>query len=90
MSKWCSECARNKLNDEWQSCDNTCPVIGCNLEELAEKHLKLVMRVRKLKQSAMMVDAIQKIDNSTICRDVVELQLKEINTIIDTLINIDI
>ena len=41
MSKWCDTCHRNKTNDKWNSCDNTCPVFGKNFEELAEMIINL-------------------------------------------------
>lgn len=36
MSKWCSTCYRNKITDEWKSCDSTCPVFGRDFKELME------------------------------------------------------
>ena len=89
MSQWCDECKRSKLSGKWHSCDDTCPVFGCHLDELAEKHLKLVTKVQQLKKSATLVDAIAKHNDTGMMRDMVELMLKEMNTIIDTLINLD-
>lgn len=39
MSKWCKKCYRNEMNNEWESCDESCPIFGKDFEDLAKRIL---------------------------------------------------
>lgn len=55
MSQWCDECKRSP----YVGCDKECPVFGLNFDELAEKYIKAINKLKYLKACAETVDAFE-------------------------------
>ena len=48
MSKWCDNCYRNEIYDQWNSCSEDCPVFGKSYEELAKDIIIMKHRISEV------------------------------------------
>ena len=87
MSKWCDNCHRNEIYDEWNSCSKDCPIFGKSYKELAKDIIIMKYNMEELR--LMIEQMVKKLENEASNRHMNDLEYGRYTTLIEVLDMID-